>query len=139
MRFDSKHLLMAIIITAGYYVIGGLLTYVDTYSIGGFLLVMLKYGLVMGGLTYAFRDVKKIGEAFLDGLLYVFVFFIGAIVVNFVGWGASILTPISAIGMNLGLQGGTWNQLLAWPVIWGEFFGILLFTVILGVVNSTRK
>ena len=139
MRFDTKHMLMALIIAVGYYVIGALLTYVDTYAIGGFLLVLLKYALVMGGLVYAFRDVKKVSEAFLDGLLYALVFFIGAIVVNFVGWGASILTPVSAGGMNLGLQGGTWNQLLAWPVIWGEFFGILLFTVILGVVNSTRK
>ena len=152
-KFEMKHIIMALVISVGWMIIGWVLGMIP--GIGSFIASVIQLAWTVGILVYAFKDVKGYMEGIMTGITYAAVFLAVSILFQgIISWGGSFyvhwFSPMgnlmssleSALGGMFGGGGAAptyWSMMFGWPGIWGQVIGFLVFTAMLGWINTQKQ
>ncbi len=140
MKFDQKHLMYALAIGIAYFVVAMVCGWLG--SIGMFIWAIVFFTLFVGGMIYAFKDVKGYMEGIMTGLVYVVVFAGLYIVAVLIGITAILpyFEPITAMASLFGAAfgGSALKVIFGWPGIWLPSIALLVFTAALGWLNENK-
>ncbi len=128
MEFDKKHVMYALVIAVLFAVLAWL--FVNVIKID-WLWTVLKIALVYGGLAFAFRGVKGVGNAIMVGIVYIVVFLVVAILVMLIKWPGAAIYPLNVLTTFK-------DMFVAWPGIWVPTIAHLLFFAVLGWANEQK-